>query len=84
MGGVDVCLTFRTNLQVAEVENTVNEKIQQSLPVHAYVAPLEQASQRPLLPCVSTALQASTDDVTRPLYLLPMIPCALLSLEVSV
>lgn len=69
MGGVDVCLAFHINIQVAEVENTVNEKIQQSLPVHAYVAPLEQASGRPLLPCVSTALQASTDDVTQPLSL---------------
>lgn len=30
--------------QVAEVEDMVNDKINKSLPVYAFVAPLEQAS----------------------------------------
>lgn len=30
--------------QVAEVEDVVNDKINKSLPVYAFVAPLEQAS----------------------------------------
>ena len=32
-------------LQVAEVEDMVNEKINNNLPVHAFVAPLEKASK---------------------------------------
>lgn len=42
--------------QVAEVEDVVNEKINNSLPVYAFVAPLEQASKTTGFSLVSSSL----------------------------